>query len=243
MYPELFKIGNLTIYTHGVLAVLGIIVGSYILLSLAKKSGLDTSFLFDNIVYSVLVGIIGARLTYFFLYREQFDSFSEIIYLWQGGMVSYGGFIPGFMAFFLLLKSQKTKISDWLAISSIAFPAGLFFGRLGNIFAGEYAGFSTNSKINLDGFIPVTLYEGILVLLLAVTNYFLYRKNVNKGNLFAWFIFSYSLGRFIIDFWRDEGKLILNISTGQAASLILGAVAIALFAKSLLIERCRHKAI
>lgn len=223
MYPILFKIGGLTIYTHGVLAVFGIVLGSYILFKLAQKEKLNTAVLFDNIVYAVLIGIIGARLTYFFLYRDQFSNFLEILYLWRGGMVSYGGFIFGFATFIALIKAQKSDLHHWLKISAIAFPIGLFWGRIGNIFAGEYAGVVTINKLNFDGSVPVTLYEAVLLAVIAFFLYLIYVKS-NKGitkYLFFLFGLSYTAGRFIIDFWRDEDKIIFNLSIGQMTSLIL----------------------
>lgn len=223
MYPELFRIGQLTIYTHGVLAVLGIILGSFFIFILAKNAKLNTAFLFDNIIYSVLVGVIGARITYFFLYRDQFKSLSEILYLWQGGMVSYGGFIPGILTFILLLRYQKENISRWLAISSIAFPAGLFLGRIGNIFAGEYAGIPTAGRFNLDGYIPVNLLEAILLLVIFFAMLILYKKTSKLLDkyLFAIFALSYTAGRFIIDFWRDEKDIIFKLSVGQITGLAI----------------------
>lgn len=223
MYPELFRIGGLIFYTHGVLAVLGIIIGSLIVYLLAKKQRLKTDYLFDNIVYSVLTGIVFARVTYFIIYHDQFSTFREIFYLWQGGMVSYGGFIPGFIVFVLLLRTQKVEISRWLSITSIAFPAGLFWGRLGNIFAGEYSGVATMSKFSLGGLVPVPAYEAILLALISAGLFLMYKKanKMFEKHAFAILAMSYTFGRFIIDFWRDESKIFLNISLGQTVSLLL----------------------
>lgn len=246
MHPELFKIGGLTIYTHGVLAVLGIVFSSYLLSVLAKKEKLDTTVLFDNIVYAVLVGIIGARLTYFILYRDQFTSFAEIFYLWQGGMVSYGGFIPGFIAFVSLLKMQKADVASWLKISAIAFPAGLFWGRIGNLFAGEYFGISTASRLSLAGQIPVTLYEAILLVVITLSLYLFYLKGSQKIGryLFCLLGLSYTAGRFIIDFWRDENRILLNtFSIGQLTSLFLFIFFAILTTKLLLQERRSYQTI
>lgn len=223
MYPELFKIGSLTFYTHGVLAVFGIFFGSLIIYLLAKKEKVKTDFLFDNIVYSVLVGIVFARITYFLLYREQFSNIQEIFYLWQGGMVSYGGFIAGFIAFILLIKAQKSELGKWLAISSIAFPAGLFWGRIGNIFAGEYSGIMTTSRINLGGLVPIPAYEALLLVVITTTLLCMRKKAATFFEKYSFivFILFYTSGRFIIDFWRDDSKIIFGISLGQIVSLLL----------------------
>lgn len=239
MYPQLLKIGNFTLYTHGVLAVLGIIVASFILYKLAKKEKLSLTFLFDNIVYAILIGIIGARITYFLLYRDQFDNILEIFYLWQGGMVSYGGFIPGIAAFIGLLKLQDAKVRSWLPILAIALPFGLFWGRIGNIMAGEYAGVVTQSKFNLSGYVPVPLYEAGLLLIIGTVIFMIYRRGNQRVNryLFEFLILSYTLGRFIIDFWRDESNLWFQLSLGQIISAVIFLITLFVLIRSVYLEK------
>jgi phosphatidylglycerol:prolipoprotein diacylglycerol transferase len=219
MYPILFHVGGLTFTTHGFLAVLGIITGSSLLYILAKKKKIDTRYLINDVVYSVSMGVIGARVVYFLLYRDQFATWQEIFFLWNGGMVSYGGFILGGITFVLLFRRQKSKVYLWLDALSISFAFGLFFGRLGNIFAGEYSGI--NSKYGIGGIVPVTLYEGVYVLIIGCLLLMTYLKNnkIKEGLIFWLFVFFYGFGRFIIDFWRDEQDLFYGISLGQIISL------------------------
>ncbi|MFA6963789.1 MAG: prolipoprotein diacylglyceryl transferase [Patescibacteria group bacterium] len=228
MYPILFTIGQFSLYTHGVLAVLGILIGSLLVYRLAKYKGYNTEFLFDNIVYSVLAGIIGARITYFVLYHEQFQSLKEIFYLWDGGLVSYGGFIVGGAVFALLIKAQKENILKWLDIYAVAFAAGLFFGRIGNLMAGEYSGIRTFSKLSLNHQIPVPAYECLALILILVTLFVTMKKKFKTdGTLFYTMITMYGGLRFIIDFWRDDSKILGPISFGQIISLaifIIGAI-------------------
>lgn len=244
MYPILFKIGGFTFYTHGLLSVAGIVVGALVLSYLAKKSSLDRTFLFDNVVYAVLFGIIGARLTYYFIYSSQFSSPIDILRLWQGGLVSYGGFILGGFTFWLLFKMQKQPVLKWSDLVTIAFFAGLFFGRLGNLFAGEYAGVITNSRLALDGVVPVTLHEGILDLGTFIVLWFFYRRLslLYSGVVFGAGLLIYGVGRFIIDFWRDEADLFWRISLGQLTSLIVAIFGLIVLL-SLILKRRRNEII
>lgn len=229
MHPILFKIGTLTFYTHGLLSVLGIVLGGFILYKLAQKQKLDTSLILDNIIYSVLAGIVGARLVYFFMYRYQFSSLSEIFYLWNGGMVSYGGFFLGAIAFILLLRSQKQNVAKWLDISLIAFSIGLFLGRIGNLMAGEYSGRMSSSFLAIDGVLPVTLFEGFLLVVIFGLLLLMHAKvkNLKDGSLALIFLLLYGFGRFIIDFWRAEEIVFFNLGLGQIVSLALGVFALA----------------
>ena len=44
MYPILFEINGFNIYTHGVLAVVGIIAGSVLIYLIAKKEKMNTKY-------------------------------------------------------------------------------------------------------------------------------------------------------------------------------------------------------
>lgn len=228
MHPILFKIGGLIFYTHGVLAVLGIILCAIIVNKLAKKENLDRAFLFDNIIWAVLIGIIGARITYFFLYRDQFSSLTEIFYLQNGGMVSFGGFIPGAITFAWLLKSQKQPVLKWLDLMAIGFSAGLFLGRIGNLMAGEYAGKISTSRFAINGILPINLFEGIAVLLIAIILYIFYLKKTNfrDGFLIWLLVLFYGIFRFVIDFWREEAIVFWHLNLSQMTSLILAIIAL-----------------
>lgn len=229
MHPILFSIGTFDFYTHGLLAVLGIVLGVYILFRLAKHEKLETKYLLDDVAYSVLIGIIGARITYFALYREQFAHFSEIFQIWDGGMVSYGGFALAGLAFWYFFSKKKEDISRWFDLLAISFAPALILGRIGNIFAGEYSGIASTAKINFSGVVPIPLYEALLLLILSILLFILYsksKKELKSGTYFSIFLAVYGIGRFIIDIWRDESHLFLNISLGQTASLVVGIIGI-----------------
>lgn len=242
MHPILFKIGNVTLYTHGFLALVGIISGSILIYGMAKKNKFKTDLFFDNIIFSVLAGIIGARISYYLIYRDQFSSFFEIIRLWEGGLVSYGGFLFGGLTFYLLIKYQKENIAKWFDLFSIGFFLGLFFGRLGNLAAGEYAGVNMQKGINIGGVFPATALEAGLCLALFVTGLLLYylKKKPLNGTLFYILILLYSAGRFVIDIWRNEPKVILVFSLGQIFDIIVllfGITGLYIFSK----RKVRHE--
>jgi len=235
MHPILFQIGSVTFYTHGVLAVIGIVLGSFVVYRLAKSNNLDTTFFFDNIVFTTLFGIIGARVAYFLIYPSSFESWTKVFYLWEGGLVSYGGFFLGIITFILLLRKQGQPVMKWLDVAAIGFFLGLLIGRIGDLFAGEFAGVPTNSRLLSilpnNNLIAIPFFEALLCLLIVITATLLYRRNYNnltQRNLFLGSFFFYGLGRFIIDFGRYENDIILHLSLGQIVSLSVAIIALLL---------------
>lgn len=233
MYPILFQIGSVTFYTHGVLAVIGIVLGSFVAYKLAKSNNLDTTFFFDNIVFTTLLGIIGARVAYFLIYPSSFESWTKVFYLWEGGLVSYGGFLFGIITFILLLRKQGQPVMKWLDITAIGFFLGLLIGRIGDLVAGEYAGVVTNSRLLSvvpgNNLIAIPFFEALLCLVIFIISFILFRKAYSRmaqGNLFLGSFFVYGLGRFIIDFGRDENDIILHLSLGQIVSLSVAIIAL-----------------
>ena len=246
MYPILFSIGNLTVYTHGVVIVLGIILGAIIAYVSAKKENLNTEYFWDNIVYSVFFGIIGARLVYFIVYRSQFYSWKELFQIWNGGLVSYGGFFFGGVCLWLLLKYQKSNVARWFDFLAIGFFLGLSIGRIGEVFSGEYNGVYSHLSMPLIGVynvVPVSLYEAILSLFIFGIIYILNNKASKKefpGLVAIISVLLYSLGRFIIDWWRVEPKNVYGLSLGQLVSLILFIGTALLFIKLKLGQRRQY---
>lgn len=230
MHPILFQIGDVTVYTHGLLALAGIVFGAYTTYLLAKKSKLSTELLFDNVIYITLIGIVGARLAYYLLYPNQFESARDFFYLWNGGMVSYGGFIAGGVALYLILRSQKQHVLKWLDAFTPGFFLGLALGRVGNLMAGEYSGVARSAFPSINGVFPATTVEAVLCLLIFAIGIIYYYKNINKsGLIFLISLMVYGAGRFAIDILRAEPKIFYSLSPGQVADVavfLAGTVAL-----------------
>lgn len=232
MGPILFQISSFKVYTHGFFLMLGAIIASIVLYWLANKFKYNKSIIFDLIIYTLLFGIIGARLTYFILYRAQFESALDLFKIWQGGLVSWGGFILGIAAAVVVLKLYKEKILPWLDILLISSLLGLSIGRFGSFLSGELAGTSSQSIFSISGILPITLFESIynLIIFLTLIVVCLKYKNIfSPGILSLDVIMLYSLGRFIIDFWRAEEVMAFGLSFGQIFSGIVFIISLVLF--------------
>lgn len=230
MYPILLSVGRINVYSHGLMIAIGAAIGGYLVYVLAKRRGLNTSILFDVIVYSLLGGLVGARLLYLILYPNQFSGFIAMISIWYGGLVSFGGIVAGLFIAWAILKAKKEPVSQWFDIGIIGLFVGWIFGRIGCLLNGDSLGIMSASKIAIWGRIPTQIFESILAMLITILCLWLLRKKADlklpDGLIFLIGIGTYGLGRFIIDFYLDENNFFLFLNTSQIGSIILFLIAL-----------------
>ena len=94
MYPKLFDLGPLTVYTYGVLLAAAYLLGLKLAMVRAAKRGLDANRVLDLGIYIIISALIGAKLL---LLITDFRAFTanprELLTLARSGGVFYGGLI------------------------------------------------------------------------------------------------------------------------------------------------------
>ena len=98
MYPVLFKIGPITIYSLGLLWALGALAAVWILRLELKRYGYDPEIAASAVFAAAIAGLLGARLLFGF---EEWETFTRAPFelLFSGaGFSWYGGFIAGALA-------------------------------------------------------------------------------------------------------------------------------------------------
>lgn len=223
MGQVILKIGSLNFYTHGTFLVMAVVVTSLLMYWLAKRSGRNLEPVFDLAVFSLLSGIIFARITYFIIYRAQFTTWTEIFRIWEGGLVSWGGFVAGLICFLIIVKIYKEPTPVWLDILGISALAGIAIGRIGSFLSGELAGKPSSLPIAIRGALPMTLIEALIMFMafFVFLVIFLKRKIISEGHYFIFILLFYAFVRFILDFWRVDNIVWLGLTYGQIVSSVL----------------------
>lgn len=132
------KLGRWPIRTFGLLVVAGFLIGTKVMAWRNRARRLLTGEeTFDLSFYMLLAGLAGARLLHVVQNSKDFEGKPwRTLYLWDGGLVWYGGAVAGtFFAWWWLAKRGKDlwSVSDSLAL---AVPVGHAIGRLGCFAAG-----------------------------------------------------------------------------------------------------------
>jgi phosphatidylglycerol:prolipoprotein diacylglycerol transferase len=137
MHPELFKIGQFTVYSFGFMQAIGALTATYILYLEAKRRGLDIFYALEVVLLSIISILIGGKLFYLI---ENWDSFIQnpAHYAFNfTGSTFYGGFILG--AIVLLIYFKIKKVPYLLGFDSIAPSLSVIYGsgRIGCHLAGD----------------------------------------------------------------------------------------------------------
>ena len=94
MYPELFSVGPVTIYSYGVLLAASYLLGLWLAMRRAKRWGLDANRVLDLGIYIIIAALVGAKALLFIV---DFDTFrqspGELLSLARAGGVFYGGLV------------------------------------------------------------------------------------------------------------------------------------------------------
>ena len=114
MYPELFSVGPITIYSYGVLLAASYLLGLWLAMRRAKQWGLDPNRVLDLGIYIIIAALIGAKLLLLVVDFDQFSgSLADLMSLARSGKQNsprrqrYEGFFDFGKGFGLLLERKN----------------------------------------------------------------------------------------------------------------------------------------
>jgi phosphatidylglycerol:prolipoprotein diacylglycerol transferase len=130
-YAETWNVGNIPIYSYGVMLGLSLVVGWYLTLGLAKRDGLPAETMANNYVVTAVVAVLGARVLYILTNLHEFDTFASMFAMRRGGLVAYGGFLGGFAGSYAFLRRHKLPLLPWADVAVPSLASGLMITRIG----------------------------------------------------------------------------------------------------------------
>ena len=236
MYPVLLRIGPLTIYSYGLMVALAFLAGIYVAVFLAKGEKIGADKILDLAVYVLISSIVGARLFYVIEFWPEFMTNPlGIFFIWQGGLVFYGGLLLAIIT--ILIYAQINKISIWKVLDIIA-PAtalGYAIGRIGCFLNGCCYGIECSlpwavSFPNLAGLRhPTQIYASLTGFLIFGLLLFLWRFRKFEGQVFCAGLALYGIYRFLIEFIRINPRYLLNLTMAQWGSILIVIIAVSIY--------------
>lgn len=226
----LFNIGGIGIHLFGITIALGILAGLYVVMKEIKRKGLKKDETFDLAFYTVLVGIVGARINYILAFNPSFyfNNPKEILMIQNGGLSIQGALIAGILFAIIYMKRKDMPIWKTADAFSPAIILGQGIGRVGCDVFGVPMVREFFWGVNVRGQLlhPAQIYEALLNYLLF---FFLWskRKSVKyNGQIFVLYFIGFSFNRFIVEFFRENPLVIGRLSVAHVYSLvfIIGAL-------------------
>ncbi|MBF0101525.1 MAG: prolipoprotein diacylglyceryl transferase [Desulfobacterales bacterium] len=242
MHPILLQLGFIHIYTYGFFVALGFIVGISVVKKQAGTMGINTDQIVDLAFFILIAAILGARLMYVIINFHFFlNNVGEIVKIWNGGLVFYGGFITALITAILYCRIYQLPIGQIADIVAPGLAIGHAFGRIGCFFAGCCYGktcdlpwaitFSHPQSLAPLGveLHPTQLYSVFANACLFGFLIFWRRYKRFHGEIFLIYMLLYGIIRFAIEFLRgdDRGDIYFHIfSISQIISLLLSFISL-----------------
>ena len=234
----IITIGDFNIEWYSVLIVVGAILALIMIIKEAKRYGYPSDFVFNVCFWSIIVGIIGARLYYVVFNLDLYTNFWDILKIWEGGLAIHGGIIFGAITCYLYCKKYRVRTVRMLDFIAPALLLAQAIGRWGNFFNGEAHGAVTSLEslqnlhipeliidgMNIGGahYQPTFLYASLWCLLGVIILLIVRRLKVTKvGQPTALYLMWYGLGRFFIETMRTDSLMLGGFKVAQIVSVIM----------------------
>lgn len=233
-----FNIFGFNVYYYSLCILLGVIVAYILITREGKKQGLPKEFISDLIFYTLIIGILGARVYYCVFNLDYYIANpSEILKIYNGGLAIHGGVIAGLIFVYFYTKEKNVSFIKILDIVAPAVIIAQSFGRWGNFFNQEaHGGITTYQNLknmhipefiingmHIEGkyYYPTFFFEsiwcliGFIILMITRRN-----KNLRKGFQIGFYFIWYGIGRFFIEAFRTDSLMFFGLKIAQIVSLI-----------------------
>jgi len=272
MHPILLDLGrydlpllgetHLFLPTYGLLFALGALVAWSWLMRRARVLGLESEQVFNLAFYTLLAGLLGAKLTLIAVdWHYYLENPGEILGTLRSAGVLMGGVVAGLIVFFAY--AQRHGMPAWALADAGVAPLALAqsVGRLGCFSAGccygvqapqnwfsltftdPAAAAQTGVPLHIP-LVPTQIIQMGNDLLLVLVLTWLWRRRPQPDGTVLWaYVLLYSATRGIIEFWRGDAQRGLyfdgSISTSQIFAIAGVVMAVTMLLRG---RRLAHEA-
>jgi phosphatidylglycerol:prolipoprotein diacylglycerol transferase len=241
MYPEILKLGPISIYSYGLMLGIAFITASYLFTLELKRLNMNVNIASEVTMIALICGIIGAKLFHILEYWGEFID-NPMMAFSPAGLTFYGGFLLATLAIFIYIKRKKVsflKIAD-LNSPGLALAYGIArigchlsgdgdYGIISNLpWAYSYAKGTVPTPPGITVH-PTPVYELIAGILIFVFLWSRRKKYKVNGKLFAVYLILISVSRFMVETIRINPRIIFGFSEAQLISVflfVIGATAL-----------------
>ncbi len=235
------NLGPLMIRWYGLIMGLGILSSYLVARKNSWKFGIGTKDVDDYAFWTVIIGILGARI-FFVVFTWDFYSanLNEIYKIWHGGLAIYGAIIASLVFTYFYARKKVYRFWHLFDLIALCLPLGQAIGRFGNFFNQEAYGTVTELpwkmyvKADNSFHHPAFLYESILDIVIFVILFRIFGKT-KPGTIGLTYLLLYSTGRFFIEGIRLDSLVVSGFRVSQVVAFLV------ILVSGILILRIRAK--
>ncbi len=241
--PVIFSIGHFMFRWYGLIVMTAIIVGVWLGAREAERKGLNKEEIYDNVLWVVLSGLIGARL-FHVLDHWQHEFAADpirVLYIWEGGLAIWGAVAFGLIAVIILAWRKGWKLPVLLDAAAPGLVLAQAIGRVACIITGDAMGKPTTGPFGFAYtnpsamvpklgvyYTPMPVYEIIGNLGIFTLLWQLRKRNWPDGLLFLTYLVLYSLERFFLAFTSSYQIVAFGLTQSQIVAIFGLAIALPL---------------
>ncbi|AWK50351.1 prolipoprotein diacylglyceryl transferase [Clostridium beijerinckii] len=235
----LFEIFGIQIKGYGLMIAIGIIVAAALFINKGKKKGFNEDHLLNLIIFAIIGGMLGGKGLFIITEFKDIIKEPSILLNFGYGFVIYGAIGGGALAMYLYCKKKNWNIIEMLDMTVPGLAIAQGFGRIGCFLAGCCYGAETILPIGVKfpktslapagiDVHPTQIYSSIFDFLLGFFLLYYSKKERQNGKVVGMYLIIYSIGRFLVEFLRDDPRGSVGfLSTSQFIAiftLVLGII-------------------
>jgi len=234
--PIAFQIGQLKVHWYGIILTSAMLIGTILAAREAERKGLNSDHLYNLAIFLIPISILFAR-TYYVIFNWSYYSINlaEIPAIWHGGLAIHGAVLGGLLTGYFYAHYYNLGFGRLADIVAPSVALGQAIGRWGNFVNQEAYGVPTNLPwamyIAGEYRHPTFLYESLWDL--GVFFLLLWQRKRNKilqdGDLFLIYLFTYSIGRFLVEGLRTDSLMLGPLRMAQVISIFFMLIAAIIF--------------
>ncbi len=225
------QIGPFTVHMYGLMIAIGYMAAYLVSCWRAKKKGLDENIIWGILICSVLGILTGSRLLFYLTNIPSILKNPSILWNFKNGYVVYGGILFGVLFGILYCRKKQAPVLKYLDLAMPAVSLAQGFGRIGCFFAGCCYGRETDSWLHIVythsdfapnnvPLVPTQLLSSAGNFLIAAVLFWYSSKSEKDGATGVLYMILYSMGRFLIEIFRDDLRGSFGmLSTSQLISI------------------------
>jgi phosphatidylglycerol:prolipoprotein diacylglycerol transferase len=250
MFPDPLHIGPINVQPMGVAWAIGFLLAFWLALKRGRKSKIPEQLIINLSILVLVSSLVGAKLFYAFFHWDNVTADPGKFLTTMSGSGVFGAILLSVPTALLYLHEKNESVWQVLDVAAPSWAVMEGFGRMGCFASGCCFGKPTESAIGLafpanspagSGFpgmhvLPTQLFSAGAAILILGVGLLVDRRKSFHGTTFFLVLFLYSVGRFMIDFFRfyESEMMPLSISGYQVPATQWISLAMAILASMIL---------